>query len=133
MPSKSSKWELGFVHYIAKFTILRFVIPRFECTKKCIKFKTLERFNNYKNGKKYRLKKRAIVVGCCKIKRLWWCKYLLKDSLLILYNEVCPLKANFYQKTLFVWLINTIKKIKTLKNDAIYRVEKLKLIIHFLD
>ena len=32
MPSKSSKLELGFVHYIAKFTILRFVISRFECT-----------------------------------------------------------------------------------------------------
>ena len=32
MLSKSSKWELGFVHYIAKFTILRFVISRFECT-----------------------------------------------------------------------------------------------------
>ena len=27
MLSKSSKWELGFVHYIAKFTI-----SRFECT-----------------------------------------------------------------------------------------------------
>ena len=32
MLSKSSKLELGFVHYIAKFTILRFVISRFECT-----------------------------------------------------------------------------------------------------
>ena len=32
MLSKSSKRELGFVHYIAKFTILRFVISRFECT-----------------------------------------------------------------------------------------------------
>ena len=31
MLSKSSKWELGFVHYIMKFTILRFVISRFEC------------------------------------------------------------------------------------------------------
>ena len=30
MLGKSSKWELGFVHYIAKFTILRFVISRFE-------------------------------------------------------------------------------------------------------
>ena len=28
----SSKWELGLVHYIAKFTISRFVISRFECT-----------------------------------------------------------------------------------------------------
>ena len=28
----SLKWELGFVHYITKFTILRFVISRFECT-----------------------------------------------------------------------------------------------------
>ena len=32
MLSKSSKWELDFVHYIAKFTISRFVISRFECT-----------------------------------------------------------------------------------------------------
>ena len=31
MLSKSSKWELGSVHYIAKFTISRFVISRFEC------------------------------------------------------------------------------------------------------
>ena len=31
MLSKSSKWELGFVHYISKFTILRFIISRFEC------------------------------------------------------------------------------------------------------
>ena len=30
MLSKSSKWELGFVHYIAKFTIMRSVISRFE-------------------------------------------------------------------------------------------------------
>ena len=30
MFSKSSKWELGFVHYIKKFTISRFVISRFE-------------------------------------------------------------------------------------------------------
>ena len=30
--SKSSIWEVGFVHYIAKFTIPRFVISRFECT-----------------------------------------------------------------------------------------------------
>ena len=34
MLSKSSKWELGFVHYITKFTILRFVISRFECISK---------------------------------------------------------------------------------------------------
>ena len=33
MLSKPSKWELGFVHYIAKFTISRFVISRFECTR----------------------------------------------------------------------------------------------------
>ena len=33
MLCKSSKWELGFVHYIEKFTILRFVISRFECIK----------------------------------------------------------------------------------------------------
>ena len=32
MHSKSSKRELDFVHYIAKFTISRFVISRFECT-----------------------------------------------------------------------------------------------------
>ena len=31
MISKSSRWELGLVHYIAKFTISRFVIFRFEC------------------------------------------------------------------------------------------------------
>ena len=31
MLSKSSKWELGLVHYIEKFTISRFVISRFEC------------------------------------------------------------------------------------------------------
>ena len=31
MLSTSSKGELGFVHYIAKFTILGFVISRFEC------------------------------------------------------------------------------------------------------
>ena len=30
--SKSSKWELSFVYYIAKFTILRFITSRFECT-----------------------------------------------------------------------------------------------------
>ena len=32
MLSESSKWELGFVHYISEFTISRFVISRFECT-----------------------------------------------------------------------------------------------------
>ena len=31
MFSKSSKWELGFVHYITKFTISRFTISRFKC------------------------------------------------------------------------------------------------------
>ena len=31
MLSKSSKRELGFVHYLKKFTISRFVISRFEC------------------------------------------------------------------------------------------------------
>ena len=31
MFSKSSKWELGLVHYIPKFTISRFVISKFEC------------------------------------------------------------------------------------------------------
>ena len=31
MLSKSSKLELGFVHYIGKFTRSRFVISRFEC------------------------------------------------------------------------------------------------------
>ena len=33
MLSKSSKWELGLVHYVAEFTILRFVISRFECAR----------------------------------------------------------------------------------------------------
>ena len=32
MLSKSSKLELGFDHYILKFTISRFVISRFDCT-----------------------------------------------------------------------------------------------------
>ena len=32
MHSKSSKLELGFVHYITKFTISRFVIARFQCS-----------------------------------------------------------------------------------------------------
>ena len=32
MLSKFSKYELGLVHYIAKFTILRFVILGFDCT-----------------------------------------------------------------------------------------------------
>ena len=32
MLSKSSEWELGFVHYSKKFTISRFAISRFECT-----------------------------------------------------------------------------------------------------
>ena len=37
MLSKSSKWELGFVPYIAEFIISRFVISRFEYTIKiCI-------------------------------------------------------------------------------------------------
>ena len=31
---KSSKWELGLVHYITKFTIWRFVISKFECISK---------------------------------------------------------------------------------------------------
>ena len=31
MLSESSKWELSFVHYFAKFPISRFVISRFEC------------------------------------------------------------------------------------------------------
>ena len=31
MLSKTSKWELGLIHYIAKFTISRFVISRFKC------------------------------------------------------------------------------------------------------
>ena len=30
MPSKSSKWELGLVHYIVKLSISMFVILRFE-------------------------------------------------------------------------------------------------------
>ena len=32
MLSKSSKWDLGFVHFIAQFTISIFIILRFECT-----------------------------------------------------------------------------------------------------
>ena len=32
MLSTSSKWELGFVHYIKKFTNSRFVISRFDCS-----------------------------------------------------------------------------------------------------
>ena len=32
MLSNSSKWELGFVHCIVKFTISRFVTSRFECS-----------------------------------------------------------------------------------------------------
>ena len=35
MLSKSSKWELSFVYYIAKFTKSRFVISSFECTLLC--------------------------------------------------------------------------------------------------
>ena len=35
MLSKTSKWELGFVHYIAKFTILRFTISKFESASLC--------------------------------------------------------------------------------------------------
>ena len=31
MLSKSSKWELGCVHYIGIFTISRFLISKFEC------------------------------------------------------------------------------------------------------
>ena len=30
MLSKSSKWELGLIHFFAKFTISRFIISRFE-------------------------------------------------------------------------------------------------------
>ena len=41
----------------------------------------LERFNNYKNGGKYRLKK--AIVGCCKN---GGASRYLKDSLLILYD-----------------------------------------------
>ena len=32
MLSRSSKWELGFVHYIAKFSKSRFIISRFGCS-----------------------------------------------------------------------------------------------------
>ena len=35
MLSKSSKWELGWVHCIAKFIISRFIISRFECITIC--------------------------------------------------------------------------------------------------
>ena len=37
MLSESSKWEMGFVHYIAKFTITRFVISKFEFTPRPLK------------------------------------------------------------------------------------------------
>ena len=40
--SKSSKWELGFVHHIAKLTISRFIISRFECTSKSTYFSILQ-------------------------------------------------------------------------------------------
>ena len=51
MLSKSSKWELGFVHYIAKFTISRFVISRFECTNN-----NCSRFQNDSFQKQFREK-----------------------------------------------------------------------------
>ena len=38
MLSKSSKCELGLVHYITKLNISRFVISRFECTLKIPSF-----------------------------------------------------------------------------------------------
>ena len=39
---KCTKWGLGFVHYIMKFTISRFVISRFECsTTKYLQYRTL--------------------------------------------------------------------------------------------
>ena len=41
MLSKSSEQELGFVHYISKFTISRFIISRFECTTKYLQYRTL--------------------------------------------------------------------------------------------
>ena len=40
MLRKSSKWQLGLVHYIAKFTILRFRISRFEYTTLCAQQKS---------------------------------------------------------------------------------------------
>ena len=50
MLSKSSKWELGLVHYIAKFTISRFVISRFEFISKfhgyfCINYLQFHEFS----------------------------------------------------------------------------------------
>ena len=44
MLGKSSKWELGFVHYIAKFTISRFAISRFECMSNSPKRQDTPRF-----------------------------------------------------------------------------------------
>ena len=37
MLSESSKWEMVFVHYIAKFPITRFIILKFECTPRPLK------------------------------------------------------------------------------------------------
>ena len=42
MLSKSSQLEQGFVHYIAKFTILRFVISKFECIMYSVYFGPLD-------------------------------------------------------------------------------------------
>ena len=49
MLCKSSKWELGFVRYIPKFTISRFVISRFKCTKKW-DFFSMAPLNNLKKN-----------------------------------------------------------------------------------
>ena len=43
----SSKWELGLVHHIAKFTPSRFVISRFECSSKPKKIKSKIKYRVY--------------------------------------------------------------------------------------
>ena len=51
MLSKFSKWELGFVHYIAKFTILRlFVISRFEYIALLFQLNDIYQDSTYVNG-----------------------------------------------------------------------------------
>ena len=57
MLSKSFKWELGFVHYIAKFTISRFVISSFECivTYSCNEYTTTAYTTDIKNQKELKL------------------------------------------------------------------------------
>ena len=58
MTSKSSKWELGFVHYITKFTISRFVISRFECTYE------LKQGKKHKNGERTFSSTKPLNISC---------------------------------------------------------------------